>query len=554
MTPATNNQPPAANNQPPETWMAYVTNRWSRTVVQPLLVTVMLLAFITGLLILMQQILPELPWPALTYVLFLFILETVYTTLWLQKPSQRPLSHMAYRAAEFIVFILLTRLVTWALAGNWPDRAAWETILFDPLLIFADSFFLVALMAVFIVWQMAIQFTDLFSQLALDQAEAAYYADVFGAHKLDTRPNITDRGRLIAAFMQRWLIGGFVLVVCAALVTFDWGTTTTGRSLWNIARLALPQSMVLALVFYFLAGFLLLSQGRLAMMNARWLINGVQKNERLERSWYRFSLRLMVIIAFVAALLPLGSTIALGRIVAALVQGVTAVITFIFGLFVGLLSLLFPASEQAAEMATPPPIEPLAMGTPPPTTEASETLKMITSSAFWAVAIVFSVIAVLFFLRERKIKLDGNTWRQWWTAVAQWWRKLWQTLSQQVNTARQAIQSRRARPVNDKSPRSLPNWRFIRVNALSPRDQLRYFYLSTVERAGQRGVNRQESETPLEYARDLKENWPESEIDVEKLTDAFLQARYSPQIIETQQVSPVKEHWKRLRARLRRRK
>jgi hypothetical protein len=57
----------------------------------------------------------------------------------------------------------------------------------------------------------------------------------------------------------------------------------------------------------------------------------------------------------------------------------------------------------------------------------------------------------------------------------------------------------------------------------------------------------------LEFAQDLKENWPDAAVDVETLTDAFLQARYSPQPIESEQVHPIKEHWKRLRARLRRR-
>ena len=67
-------------------------------------------------------------------------------------------------------------------------------------------------------------------------------------------------------------------------------------------------------------------------------------------------------------------------------------------------------------------------------------------------------------------------------------------------------------------------WRFIRLNALSAREQIRYFYLSTVRRAGERGVPRDRSETPSEFAADLKENWPEAEVDIEALTDAFLHA------------------------------
>lgn len=541
---------PDANQQPPEAWMAYVTNRWSRTVAQPLLITIMFTAFIAGPLTVLQLIVPALPWRAFNYVFFLLILEIVYTTLWLQQPGQRGLNHLAYRAAELLVFIVLMRLLAWAFTGSWPDLETWKTFLFEPLMIFVDGLFLGTTIALIVVWQMVIQTTRLFGELALDQAEAAYYARTFDGHGLETRPTITDRGKLIALFLQQWLFGGLILVVCAALSTFDLQDSAAIRSFFGIGRLPLPQQMLLSLIFYFLTGFLLLSQGRLALLNARWLINGVQKNEQLERSWYRFSLWLLAVVAFVAAFLPLGSTIALGRIVAAIIQGVTAVITFIIALFIGLLSLLFTAPNESANFYPAPTAEPLFLPTPSAPAEASETIKMVTSSAFWAVAIVLTVLAFMFFLRERGLAINKNTWQQWWTAVTLWWRTLWQKMARQTAAVRQAIQARRQRPA--KKLLNLPEVRrFIRLSALSPRDQLRYFYLTTVERAGQRGVARQQSETPLEFAQDLKKNWPDAEVDVEKLTDAFLQARYSPQPIEAKQVNPIKVHWKRLRARLR---
>jgi hypothetical protein len=555
MTSAANHQPPATNPQPPEEWRAFITNRWSRIVVQPLLITVMFTAFIAGPLTVLQIIVPAAPWHLWIFVFFFLILETVYTTLWLKRPGQRGLSHLAYRAAEFLVFIVLLRLLAWSFTGSWPDQEAWQAFLFEPLTLFADGFFLVAAFAIFLVWQMVIRITDLFSELALDQAEAAYYADVFGKHKFDSRPYVIDRSQLINAFLQQWLAGGLILVICAALSTFDLLDPAVKQSVFSIARLPLPQSMLLSLIVYFLAGFLLLSQGRLALLNARWLINGVQKNERLERSWYRFSLRLLILVAFVAALLPLGSTIALGQIVLAIFQGVMAVLAFIFALLIGLLSWLFPATQPPTDLTpTPTPVESMMLPTPAPSGAASETLHMITSSAFWAVALVLTVMAFIFFWRERGISLNHSTWQRLWTAVTQWWDSLWQSLSQQMTATRQAIQARRKRNLAQKG-RTLPQapWRFIRLNALSPRDQLRYFYLSTVERASQRGVDRQESETPLEYARDLKENWPDAEDDVEKLTEAFLQARYSPQPIAAEEVHPIKAYWKRLRARLRRR-
>ena len=79
-----------------------------------------------------------------------------------------------------------------------------------------------------------------------------------------------------------------------------------------------------------------------------------------------------------------------------------------------------------------------------------------------------------------------------------------------------------------------------------------YFYLSTVKRAGEQGVPRMSGETPIEYAADLKEHWPDTESEVEDLTSAFIQARYSPADIPPEAAVTLKARWKRLRDRLRR--
>ncbi len=96
-----------------------------------------------------------------------------------------------------------------------------------------------------------------------------------------------------------------------------------------------------------------------------------------------------------------------------------------------------------------------------------------------------------------------------------------------------------------------PGLRLSRPHSLSPREQIRYFYLSTVHRAGEQGVPRADNETPLEYVRDLKEQWPEAQSELDELTQAFVEARYSPQPIDRSAVARVKEEWKRIRERLR---
>jgi hypothetical protein len=74
-----------------------------------------------------------------------------------------------------------------------------------------------------------------------------------------------------------------------------------------------------------------------------------------------------------------------------------------------------------------------------------------------------------------------------------------------------------------------------------------------VRRAGENGIDRRDSETPLEYIQDLKKAWPEADIDFETMTDAFLEARYSPQPIEKHKANAIKQRWNSLRTSLRKR-
>lgn len=537
-----------------EEWLAFVTNAWSRTVIQPFLIAIMTTALISGPLAVLQIMSPQNGWLRLTFVCFLVVLESIYTTIWLSRPNQRSLNRLAYRAAEFIVIAILFRFLAWILTGSWPTLKMWQTFLFEPLTIFADIFFLISVIVVFFAWQRAITTTEIFSALTIDRAEAAFFANAFGKHKLDTRPTVTNRGVLVSSFLQQWLFGGLVLVICTALTTFDLSSRSSVWSLREMARLELPAPIITALILYFLAGFVLLSQGKLAMMNARWLINGITKGQTVERSWARTSLRILLLIAFAAAFLPLGSTLAFSRIISAFIGFVTAVITTIVVFFISLLAILLPSFREIdVDLPPPEPIQPPPLPQSPLPSDG-DSLSMFFSSAFWAVAIVMTVIAVMFFFRERGIRLQNPPIRHFWDVLKEWLLTIWANLSHQIKTARQAIQLRQPSQGKDKTVVKQPPWRFFRLNALSPRDQLRYFYLSTVRRAGEQGVPRDENETPLEFAQDLIDGWPDAETDVDSLTNAFLKARYSGQPVVKDDVHPIKHHWRRFRSKLRQRR
>jgi hypothetical protein len=85
-----------------------------------------------------------------------------------------------------------------------------------------------------------------------------------------------------------------------------------------------------------------------------------------------------------------------------------------------------------------------------------------------------------------------------------------------------------------------------------PREQVRRYYLAAVKEAAEEGAPRQAHQTPSEFAADLASNWPESDPEIESLTEAFLDARYSPREIVEVEASRARSAWQRLAQALRR--
>ena len=99
-----------------------------------------------------------------------------------------------------------------------------------------------------------------------------------------------------------------LLVVCAALTRVVVTTQVSGVLRFGLRGLELRPEATASLVCYFLAGLLLMSHGRLAVLRGRWFNQDVQIDEPLIRRWHVNSLVFVGLIALVALLLPLGKT------------------------------------------------------------------------------------------------------------------------------------------------------------------------------------------------------------------------------------------------------
>jgi hypothetical protein len=78
-----------------------------------------------------------------------------------------------------------------------------------------------------------------------------------------------------------------------------------------------------------------------------------------------------------------------------------------------------------------------------------------------------------------------------------------------------------------------------------------FFYQALIRRGNEAGLARSLSQTPYEYASTLDDALPDVEEDVDAITEAFVEARYTPRVVEKQKAGLVRTYWNRIRKALR---
>lgn len=538
--------PEAGAAPPPNPSAELVDSAWQSAIARPVMIALQATCLISGPLAMVQAITGDERLTAITAMSFLAALLGVASAQWMAEPKQRLLSRTTFQVAELVLLFLVMRVITWGLFDRWPTLQAAQEWLVEPWRFFDGGFLAAAILSA-LAWHRASVVAGIFYQLALTPAELAWYhqrqaGGSWQSDRLVERAQVS-RDQLVADYVTQWLLGGGFLVFFAGATQ----VRVRPNAGLSLLKTGAPPALVVAIIFYFLIGLILTSQARLAMLRAQWVFDGVELPEQLPGRWQRFSLSIILVIGLLATLLPLGSTWQLGAILNILVTFVAQAAIILVGLFVAALSwilALFGEQPQMPELPMtlqpmPPPPSPLPTVQLPP---------WLGGAALWLLAGGIVVYLLAFFFGKQGIDFTHSTLQRVWsrlkTLFSSWWRGL------------------RALPLGlpGRARLSTPPigtlhqpWRFIRLGALSPRDQVRYFYLSTVRRARDQGVARKPSQTPLEFVQDLETTWPEAELDVEALTEAFVTARYDTADIAVHDVQHVKSIWERIKRLLRRR-
>ena len=530
----------------------FVTSDLARFTVQPLLIALMVVAQCAGMVALIEIMFPERPWLALTILTFAVSLMGIYGTNWLVLHGHFIFSPMIFRIGEFVIVVAVVRVVAWQALDAWPDLALLRAYVVDPRVFFDVPFVLMAIVSVF-AWQRSMMIGDLFCHIAIGESEARAYVGAVRGYK---QPITRDRAPLLDAYFRTWLWGGAFLLLCAGATTIE--LPDLARDWPDLARGNAPlrPDMVVALLAYAVIGFWLLSQGRLAVMNEHWMIFGMRARAATGLRWQRSSLRLLLAVMVVAAFLPWGSTMPITDILNTLLTGAFIVMQVMHALVVLALAGLYAlfgfdlsANLDPDTMKFPE----MFRGTFQSGVELGSVDGLLTGSLFWLAVGIPAIAAVYFFLRDRDYMPDGAGLGRLWRLFVEWLLALLRGVANEVEDIRIAIQTVLGIDPNVKLSKVAP-WRFIRVNALPPREQVRYFYLSALRHASRRGVERRRHRTPLEYVDDLSARWPGARDDTRALTDAFLKARYTREDIADAEAGAARTIWKRLRAALKRHK
>jgi hypothetical protein len=448
---------------------------------------------------------------------------------------------LRYIVPELTVMLAVMRVAATLSDSTATVAADLRRWLYDPLSIF-DTLFIVYILVGLLVGVLAhVGMRDL-AELAPQPFERSI-GDDEGSRR-HAVAIAADRVQALRRISSRFVGGGVLLLLGLGLEAV------------NIERLAGPSRPISWLsaagaLLYLACGCLLYSQARLALLQARWRLDGVTVAGSVARHWSRASILLIGGVVGAALLLPRAYGLGLldtlrgllGLIGYALALIGYAVIWLfsMLALIPALLFALFSSNDTAAPPAMPRFIPPEA---PPPVAREPQLLPALI---FWACMCFLTGYAFWIVVQRHPGLMSALTTRgplAWLLRqLGLAWRDTRSWAGQAAARASQLLRRPAAAP-----RRRIPA---LRLGRLAPRELVFYFYRSTIRRASERGVRRRGGQTPYEYRATLVERLPEAEQALGELTDAFVLAQYSPQPVGRDDARRARRPWEELRRRLR---
>lgn len=513
------------------------------------LIAAMLTCAALTLLSLIDRVLPDWQPRYLTGLVFFAAFERLYTHRSYNSLSLFSKPWLLAVSTEWVVIIFIVKVAvgfSHGAAEFWAEIQQW-------LSAFPESFlridFLFALGLVILAWFVSGAFAGLIDEMGLQQTLIR--------ESLPVTENAAPpaRDRLLSLIMTL----GTYLVILAALVRVDLRAffAHTGQVIFTqLPALAGGGGSTL---LYFMLGLVLLSQTQFIDLHTRWSLQNIPIRGGLAWRWAFYGLIFFGLLALVVSFLPtsysLGLLNMLGNVIDFFANLLFLIGQALFYLLFLVLSLPFMLLGLKSPFQGKPPSLPKfvpSAGGPAPNPGSAAWLELAKTAVFWVVLgfiIVFSIVQyvrqheqILQALRKMaaKSRLDS-----FWL----WLKGLYAGLRTGIKrVVALASLSLPARPAGATSP---PGLGLAGLHRLDPRQRITFFYLAFLRRGAESGLVRGISQTPNEYAARVDVALPEVVPEIDSLTGAFVEARYSAHTVEPAKVSLVKEYWNRIRQALR---
>ena len=507
-----------------------------------LITSVMMVCVAAALTGLIRTLIADWNETYLLVVCFIVSFETLYAMRATRRVSFPSRAWFTYRGTELVAILVLLKLLLYAMHGFGQllmDIQLWQQ---DFMLNFFNGEYLAASVIVMLVWVLAHQMNG--NLLELEADDALLERERANEFRND-RPAIRNQ-----LMLKVVLIGALLMAVTvftrSALRTRGGEVAAAQVNIWNL------------LVYVFM-GLLLLSHTRLAALRASWFRERAVIGSEVARRWVIYSIIFLVLMVIVVSLLPTRYSLGLLTTLSYLLGWLLTVLQVI--IYLVLLIVSFPLTllmrllgQTPSESAQP---QMPAAPTPPPAegpTSSDPLFEVIKSVLFWAIFLIvigWSLVHYLGQHREWLAVLRSIPVLRWLVQGVSW---IWQTIRKANRKLADVIDAglRRIRPKQPLSQTIAERTRLLNLGRLPPRERVQYFYLAMVRRGGQRGTPRKPSQTPREYASTLESQLPEVNAEIDSLTDAFVEARYSRHDVTPEQAGLIQRIWERIKATLRR--
>jgi hypothetical protein len=415
---------------------------------------------------------------------------------------------------EFLFLAIALRLVRYI--GHPPseiiqDLAQWPGVLFQLF----DFEYILGLIITFTAW-----FISYRTMLELSKINNRLLM-----YRLDMTP--------LARLTRRFYVGAIALVFATA--AFRPLPDPLREKTYSL------RVFLITVVIYVVLGLLVVAHVRMGDLIRQWEGQRTDVPQSFAGQWFRATLLLIGAALLIMLFLPTGQSIPILRLTAG-PQG--ELMPLPEGSWFSPLPPTPPAQEalEEAQSENPPAIIPGSQPAQPRPTS------LLMTILFWGVLIIFAAVIAREYLADRPELLEAlrsirilKTLRLWWAAFVSWWARL-----------RGALRERLPMPAlnaPDASHLAVPGW--LRLGTLSPREQVRTYYLGVLSRATSRGLGRKRTQTPYEYADTIARQSPVVHSDMDALTDLFVEARYSEAEIDPADAERAREASRRIRAEMR---